>query len=482
MKVLYILIAVFLSQSVLAADRTDPYTVRLNEETETFVSCEMLEKERLLCERLRIARDRLKDVSLTTFEEREGKRLVRYHEFALVAYDPVEDRFHDIRLAMPKDISKQLNFQPIVRTMSDPPYQVKRLRGQSLNKIVFEIRYGGRELYAYAGKHLFFTEEKLHPLWGGRTVELVDPVVYLATAPYLVNDEFARAGQALFMRAVERAFMELRQSGVRSLAYPDRLLADVVTANEVAHLIVAEQTDPCFLAKRPAGCEHLIPVRPYPNDAVVMQAVNTEFVMNGLAAFRYMRSSASARGSLQFTNNPVKRQVERVERVKGKLITTKQWVTFPGTYDVVQSLYPLAAIDPDFRRGTMSLHNLAKAAAGLIDLELSNRKLPDWVRQAFLIDREFGMPVPGAAYNGGPSQSHRLSQLIEGFAKKHGIDQEDFLFDRFPWDTFLEWVDRAKGNLKPETRGYIEKIIKIRDHLRRHQPPPSEVNLDGVLA
>ncbi len=461
MKVLFILLAAALAFSARAAVQADPYEIALQRETETFIPCEVFERERLLCERLATAREQLKSVTLTTYDRKEGKRTVPYREFALIAYDPAEDRLHEIRLAMPKDIGKRLDFQPIVRTESDPPYQVKRLRGTSLNKMVFEIRYGERELYAYAGKHLLFTQEKLHPLWGGKTIELQEEVVYLATAPYLVNEEFARAGQALFMAAIERAFTELRESGQQSLAYPGRLLADVVTPNEVAHLLVAEQTDPCFLVRRPPGCERLIPIRPYPSDEVVMQAVNTEFVVNGLTAFRHMRSFANARGVLQFTNNANKR--------------------YSGTYSTVVGRYPKAMIDPDFRRGSKSLGNLAKAAACLIDLELSSRKLPDWVREAFLIDRDFGMPVPGAAYNGGASQSHQLSRLIESFAKKHGIDQGDFLFDLFPWDRFLDWVDQTKGNLKPETRGYIEKIIKIRDHLRRHRPKAPEVNFEGTL-
>jgi hypothetical protein len=462
MRVLFIFLAAVLAIPATAAVQPDSYDAAIQRETETFVTCQVFENERSLCERLQTAREQLKTVPLTVYGQKEGKRTIPYREFALIAYDPIEDRLHEIRLAMPKDIGKQRDFQPIVRTESDPSYQVKRLRGTSLNKMVFEIRSGERELYAYAGKHLLFTQEKLHPLWGGRTIELQEEVIYLATAPYLVNEAFARAGQALFMAAIERAFTALRESGQQSLAYPDRLLADVVTPNEVAHLLVAEQTDPCFLVRRPAGCERLIPVRPYPSDEVVMQAVNTEFVVNGLAAFRHMRSFANARGVLQFTNNANKR--------------------YTGTYNTVVSRYPKAAIDPDFRRGSKSLGNLAKAAAGLIDLELSNQKLPDWVREVFLIDRDFGMPVPGAAYNGGASQSHRLSQLIDSFAKQHGIDREDFLFDLFPWDRFLGWVDQTRGKLKPETRGYVEKIIKIRDHLRRHRPKAPEVNFEGTLA
>ncbi len=462
MRVLFMLLVALWVMPANASAEPDPYDAAIQRETETFIPCETFAAERPLCERLKRAREQLKTVTLTTFDQKLGRRTVLYREFVLIAYDPIDDRLHEIRLSMPKDIGKQLDFQPMVRTEAFPPYEVRRLRGTSLNKMVFEIHQGGRKLYAYAGKHLLFTNEKLHPLWGGRTVELRDEVIYLATAPYLVNEEFARAGQALFMSEIERAFTALRESGQPSLAYPDRLLVDVVTPDQVAHLLVAEQTDPCFLARRPAGCERLIPVRPYPNDEVVMQAVNTEFVVNGLAAFRHMRSFANARGVLQFTNNANQR--------------------YSGTYSTVVGRYPKAAIDPDFRRGSKSLGNLAKAAAALIDLELSSRKLPDWVREAFLADRDFGMPVPGAAYNGGASQSHRLSQLIEGFAKKHGIDREDYLFDLFPWERFLEWVDQTRGSLKPETRGYIEKIIKIRDHLRRHRPKPPEVNFEGTLA
>lgn len=462
MRVLFILIVALLAFPDAAA-QVDPYETTIQRESETFVPCEIFdEDERLLCERLRAARDQLRTVMLTTFERKEGRHAVSYREFVLVAYDPTDDRLHEIRLAMPKDTSKQRDFQPIVLTESDPPYEVKRLRGQSLNKMVFEIRQGGHELYAYAGKHLLFTYEKLHPLWGGRTVELREAVIYLATAPYLVNQAFARAGQDLFMTAIERAFDELRESRQESLAYPGQLLADTVTPSEIAHLLVTEQTDPCFLVSRPSGCDRLIPVRPYPNDETVMQAVNTEFVVNGLAAFRYMRSLADARGVLQFTDNPSKR--------------------YAGTYSLVVDRCPRAAIDPDFRRGTKSLANLTKAAACLIDLELSSRGLPDWVREAFLTDREFALLVLGAAYNGGATQAQRLSRFIDEFAKRRAIDRKDFLFGTFPWEQFLDWLDRTKRSLKPETRGYIEKIIKVREHLHRHRPRPSIFNFRRALA
>jgi hypothetical protein len=96
-----------------------------------------------------------------------------------------------------------------------------------------------------------------------------------------------------------------------------------------------------------------------------------------------------------------------------------------------------------------------------------------------LADRDLGIVVPGGAYNGGDSQSKLLSELFAGFVKRHGI--KTLTFDRFPWDQFLTWVDQSVVKLKPETRGYIQKLIIIRDHLLRHRPPPT-VNFEGVLA
>ena len=143
--------------------------------------------------------------------------------------------------------------------------------------------------------------------------------------------------------------------------------------------------------------------------------------------------------------------------------------------------YPKAGLDPDFQRATRSLRNLAKAAACLIDLELANAQLPTWAKEVFFRDPEFGLPIPGAAYNGGASQSLLVARLIETYAKKQGIDKERYLFHLFPWDHFLAWVDESRAKLKPETRGYIEKIIAVTRHLSRHRPRLPVVNFEGDL-
>jgi len=462
MRVLFIILLAFAGHPLVHANvfpDDDYYDRVLVEEATTLVDCDALESERLTCERIKRARYLAKHIKLKTFEHTEGKRRVSYREFVLIVHNPEIDEFRELRLGMPVDVAKTPNFQPVILSESDQDCQVKRLRGQSLNKMVFEIICGGRLLHAYAAKHLLFTEGKLSPLWGGRTIPRIEEAVYLDVSPHFVSEESARAGQAVFMQLIEQAFAELRRLGVQSRSSPGRLVTDVIAIDSIANLLVTEQTDPCFREHRPKGCDALIPVRPYKSDAEVMRAVNAVFFLNGGISYRYMRSSAAAGGALQFTNNRTKK--------------------YGGTYNSVLKHYPGAWIDPDFSRGTRSIRNLAKAAACLIDLERAS--LPEWARQASLHDPEFGLPILGAAYNGGAKQAAITARLIEAFARRHGIVEEMFLFHLFPWDQFLAWIDQTGHKLVPETRGYIQKVIDVTRHLYRHRPRLPEVNFEGDL-
>ncbi|MFA9262531.1 MAG: hypothetical protein ACEQSB_04225 [Undibacterium sp.] len=464
MRVLYLLTLALLGPLTAFAQTVvdDAYYERvLEEEAAVFADCETLTTARAMCERIKAARFRAKYTDLKTFEHIEGKRRIPYREFVLVTYDPETDTYRDLVLGMPVDVTKTPNFQPIIRSSDDADCQVVRLRGQSLNKMVFRVTCAGRELQAYAAKHLLFTEVKLSPLWSRReqTVQRIEEVVYLEVSPYFVNDESARAGQAVFMQLIGQAFDELRERRVPSRSSPGHLVAEAIALDSVANLLVTEQTDPCFRQNRPRGCDALIPVRPYANDAEVMRAVNTMFFLNGGISYRYMRSGAAAGGALQFTNNRTKRYI--------------------GTYNNILKHYPEARLDPDFWQGTRSIRNLAKAAACLIDLERAG--LPNWAREAYGRDPEFGLPILGAAYNGGAKQASITARLIETFAKKRGIDEELFLFHLFPWDEFLAWIDQTGHKLVPETRVYIQKVIDATRHLYRHRPIMPAVNFEGDL-
>ncbi len=439
MKFFLVLIAVLFAAGQGWAETVVP------EKSYQLPSCERFVKQKELCEKLREARAIAEGTILGIFESltegtkgKKGKVILR--EFVVVAHDPIDGVFHTIKLAMP--LVGDSTFQPIVLTKHEPPYKVTRIKGQTFNKMLFEVVLGDRTLWVYAAKHLSvpaaFRSRDVHAM-----IREAESIVYLATPPYLVNEEFVAAGKKYVLDVLQDVLLELREKRVYSKTYPDRLVADVITPEILLNLLVIEQTDPCLLKDRDRGCIRLLPKLLYVEDEHVMDAVLVEFVINGLDAYRYICSVAAACGAYQFTNNK-----------------THQ---FGGTYNMVRSVYDTAALDPSFRRGAESFQNSAKAAALLIDLELSSRGVPSWVRQAFVEDERVGALFPTAAYNGGASQSRRLAHLVAEYRRLYGITATSF--EAFPWQEFFTWI-KGKGKVfKTETLGYLKKSVLAWRHL-----------------
>ncbi len=462
--------------SIVLARGVD-YQKRIEEEQgRALPSCERLVSHIKLCRKLREAREIAKDVSLQIFEiteqrrKKNGKpevtrRLVR-REFALIVYDPGDNRLHTIVLDMP--MVGNDTFQPNVRSSHDPSCQVVRIKGQTFIKFVFSVTCGDRKLYVYAAKHL-----SVPPVFRSRGVKAMtreaEPKVYLATPPYLANDEFGWLGRMHVLEAATEGLDELRNSQVHSKALPGKLVADIITPEALVNFLVTEQTDPCLLAERDPGCEKLLPQPLYERDEQVTDAVLTEFVLNGLDAYRYICSTAGACGAYQFTNKGTRVSVPDPRHPKKMLVQLN-----PGTYDAMRHKYPEGSLDPDFRRGTQSFRNSAKAAALLIDYELSSPKMPDWVRQVFVDDQRIGLLFPAMAYNGGPSQARGLAKLMNEFQSLRGILRPRF--DTFPWQEFTRWI-KAKNlairrgqplALKWETLGYLRKFVANWTHFERY--------------
>lgn len=459
MKFFAMLLCLCLGAGSALAEGID-YQKRIEEEREkSLPSCEAFVQRANVCRKLREARLLAKRIPLEIFETVErrlskGKkpalvrRMVR-REFGLVAYHPLSDSFHTIVADMP--LVGDDTFQPNVRTRHDPPYQVIRIKGQTFNKMIFQVTMGDEELLVYAAKHL-----SVPPVFRSKDIktmnEEAEVVTYLATPPYLADAEFARQGQNIALHAIGESLAELRKNQVPSSAYPGKLVADVVTAETLLNLLVTEQTDPCLLEERDRGCERLLPKRLYERDEQVVDAVLTEFAINGLNAYRDICSVAAACGAYQFTNN-------RVRQKNGKYAN--------GTYEAMRLMYPLAELDPDFKRGTRGFRNSAKAAAVLTDYELSSRGVPDWVREAFVDDHQMGLLFPAAAYNGGPSQAKALAVLMIEYGKLKKIERPTFI--SFPWQEFIAWVKSKGAALKYETIGYIRKCVSNWTHIARYQ-------------
>jgi len=458
MKFLVIFMFGLLVQQGRAASVDDQTHVNLFQQELAYPlpSCEELRTQRTLCEHLREARERVQTMNLSivaTSEQHQVRKKkvitsVLKRQFAVVAYDPDAQTWHELVLSMP--LVGNSTFQPDI-VSADGQCQVTRLKGQTFNKMIFRLYCDKRELLVYASQHL-----SLPPEWREQKITSMtakaEKVVYLATPPYLVNEEFAHLGRQYVLTVLTGVLRDLRALGVPSRAYPGRLVADVITETMLLNLLVIEQTDPCLLQDREPGCVRLLPKLLYALDEQVVDAVLTEFVINGLEAYRHICSVAAACGAFQFTNNKTQ--------------------AFRGTYNVVRQSYPSAQLDPLFTRGTRSFRNSAKAAALLIDLELSSSGTPGWVREAVISDERVGLLFPAAAYNGGASQSRKLAQLVTEYRRLHGMNE--FFFESFPWTHFFVWV-KAKGlALKKETLGYVKKSVDTWNHPLNRRLTPIE--------
>ena len=444
-----IVVAILLGMSSISAKEVDRYEQKLREERARGApSCEGLVKQIDLCQRLREARERAKDIELSLIRlvemVKRGKTVVPRERvtrpFGVVAYDETGKR-HEILLGMP--LRGTATFQPVVLTAHDPPYQVTRLRGTSYLKMVLDISVGGRPLYAYAANHLFFSE--VAPSRRGEQ----GTILYLSPPPHLANGELASLGVRHFLDVAKEIREDLRAKGVMSKAYPGRLVADVHPEEVLYGFVGAEQTDPCLLSRGDPACPKQRQ-QLFESDAQTVDAVWGSFAVNGLIAYRDICSDMAACGTFQITNTKTRNYI--------------------GTYNVVHRAYPLADLDPDFKRGAMGVHNAGKAAFLLADYLLSVPATPASVRELFLEDYRLGFLYQAVGYNGGESQIPVLQRLLENFSKEQGIAK--MTFETFPWGQFFAWAKGQKRGLKRETFGYLQKAVENWHHWERYTTVP----------
>ena len=166
---------------------------------------------------------------------------------------------------------------------------------------------------------------------------------------------------------------ELRNANVPSAAFPGELLADVIPAEVITTLAVIEQTDDeDFLEKGRDAFDEVL----------------SQYGLKREEAYRYSVSSAKALGPMQFTNR------------HGN-----------GTYSLVVRRCSGAQIDPNFERGATRLQNAMKAAACLLDIELS--QMNSDIRSAYRTNPEVLGIFAVAAYNGGPRNVAKLYRALD---------------------------------------------------------------------
>jgi hypothetical protein len=317
-------------------------------------------------------------------------------QFAIAALDEERGDWHTILLDVPYPLPAEENFS--FRVLSDG-YRVRHVSGQGITKLNFEVRP--------ASEDRPFVPYGLKALWGtGVTNKGKAPnfeaAIYTPPYPAFFAPDLVVRGRSLLYAEAEAALGALRERGVRSRSFPERLLADVIPADLLVNVGLIEQMDPAAFKEDPRK---------------TVAEVFMHYALNGGGAFRWIQSPANARGAYQFVR---------------------------ATYELTVNTCADAALIPDFLRGTQDLRNMLKAAACLLDSELS--RMPEDAKELFDENYRLGGIYPVAAYNGGFGKARKLYATV----KREAVDlsAEEVELPRSAFTHYKTQVVK-KGGKKP---------------------------------
>lgn len=317
--------------------------------------------------------------------------------------------------------------KPMSFRMVTPGLQGQHVKGTGAERLMFSFSRNGEPLSVYGRKFPVFDSALLSKKRWRAVAETAQPIIYLPFTEDTFDPLFVEAGKDHLMDTARRAAQELREAQAPSIAYPGRLLADVIPPELVSMLAVIEQTDDTEYTNTGVGA---------------FNQVLSQYGLKRDEAFRYSVSTASALGAMQFTNR------------RGN-----------GTYSMVVRRCPAARIDPVFERGATNLFNSMKAAMCLLDIEISQMRAD--IRNVYLDDPALLGIFAVAAYNGGPRNVTKLYNVV----KRAGVKLEDLARpgvqpERKPVPCPCLWkqtdagvVPVAMPRYNNENRWYVEKYL-----------------------
>ena len=324
-------------------------------------------------------------------------------EIVLAVYSPVRDTVLAVRLEAP--VSQKKN--SFVFSVKTPGYRVERLSGRGVTRLVFDVAdAAGEKMIVLDLRYLHF-ENRISPR----------DLFYAPYSDSFIQEDFILGGYDHLFRIIREAQDELCAADVQSRAYSGKRLCEVIPDMWFATLGLIEQTDNSEFFGRECvghvGC-----------DEVAIWKALVHIARNREQAFYYSVSEDGARGFMQFMNT---------RRIP--------------TYRFVHTQYPEAFLEKDFEKGTADMKNSIKAAACLLDFNLS--QLPPAVRAQFLENPKIGGAYGAAAHNGGAGSARRLYGAV---AKQSSFNWSNF---KAPRRTVLR-----------ETEGFIKKYIRTWDILQ----------------
>lgn len=276
-------------------------------------------------------------------------------------------------------------------------------------------------------------------------------VVYIPYSSRLHVPEMVAWGRETLRTRIGMAYGALRAGGIRSRAFPDRLLTEVIDPELVEAVAIIEHLSEGSMLG--------------PNSLAAMESVYIVVAGNQDDAFIHSRSSAGARGLVQF---------------------------IPGTYALMAKRKELGLIQ-DFEKGMNDPVNAIKAQIAYLDAELAG--MPLVVKDLYAVDKDRVNEYLAAAYNGGGTRVKRAIAAwgdrwseagVEDLAaltrlhkkvdaelaalKKTGTKAEIAAKQKEHDGIAAREIAAKKGTLRAETIGYVKKL---RQMLKLLRPPPA---------
>jgi hypothetical protein len=317
----------------------------------------------------------LRDVNLQyAFISKGGREVLRGRPVAFALWSDAQKDWTIAQLEIPSPpVKSKPGRGPLPFTVRTPGIEARHVNGTGAERLMFAFSRGGEELKVYGRKFPVFNNTLIKKKRWREAAATAVPIVYLPYTRDTLDPGFVTGGKDFLLTTARRALDELRSANVPSAAFPGELLADVIPAEVIATLAVIEQTDDeDFLEKGRDAFDEVL----------------SQYGLKREEAYRYSVSSAKALGPMQFTNR------------HGN-----------GTYSLVVRRCHGAQIDPNFERGATRLQNALKAAACLLDIELS--QMNSEIRAAYRTNPEVLGIFAVAAYNGGPRNVAKLYRALD---------------------------------------------------------------------
>ncbi|MEY4744490.1 MAG: hypothetical protein RL272_435 [Candidatus Parcubacteria bacterium] len=212
---------------------------------------------------------------------------------------------------------------------------------------------------------------------GKRKKAFAADTVYVPYDPAFYTPEMLGAGSDYLSFLIQQAYDEMRAKGIRSRAFPDKLVVDVIDPYLVKSIAVIEHSDHQQLLSDDD------PERTVGRFLVKLAA-------NRDSAFDASISTAGAAGLVQF---------------------------IPSTYALMVRKRPDLGLIPDFRQGMADHQNAVKAQVAYLDEDLAGMSA---VRELYVRDKAKAAEFLAASYNGGSVRVKRAYTTYgEDWAKSY---------------------------------------------------------------